>query len=148
MGSSDGAELIHRGIECGRHNQLERGILFLVEGLEKFDERENPRLALSGHHNLALFFGHLGLPLVARGVLIRARRLYLEVGDPVMEARRVWLQGTLGRISGNNRLAAKKFRRAVEMFRELGQLDQAAQIQEDLQEVLDTQAILDEAIPP
>ena len=147
MEPNRGADLIGRGVECGRHNQLERGILFLVEGLEHVDERQNPRLALSAYHNLALFFVHLGLPVVARGIIVRARRLYRQVGDPVMDARLVWLQGTVARISGNNTLAAKKFRQAIEMFTDLGQEDPAAQVREDLREVQDVQAILDRPLP-
>ncbi len=141
MRTSRGAELIRRGIECGRRNELERGVLFLVEGLEHVDERIDPRLALSAYHNLALYFVHLGLTAIARGVVLRARRLYRQVDDPVMGARLAWLQGMIARVSGNLTLAVKKLRQAAEIFVDLGEKSEEAQVREDLEEVEHLQAI-------
>ncbi len=130
-----GAELIRRGVKLGRHGEIEHGILCLLEGLSLIDERESARLALSGYHNLALLLTHRRLTILARAVVVRARRLYRQVGDPVMETRLVWLKGTLARLSGNPHLAARRLRQAVEMFRSLDQDDQAALAREELMEM-------------
>ena len=127
-----GTRLIRQGIECGRQSQLQQGVLYLVGGLELVDEETSPRLALSAYHNLALFFTHLGLLTLARGVMARSRRLYRVVGDPIMEARLYWLQGTVARYSGNRALAERKLRQAHEILYRLGEAGQAAEVGDEL----------------
>jgi len=135
MKSNRGAELIRQGIECGHRHDLERGILFLAEGLEFVDEQMDPRLALSAYHNMAIYFLHLGHVSIARGLVIRARSLYRRVEDPVMEARLVWLQGTIARVLGNFPLAISKHRRAVETFARIGEEREETEALKDLHEV-------------
>ena len=129
-----GAELVRRGVRFGRRGELEHGILCLLEGLSLIDERQRPRLALSAYHNLALFLTHLGLTILARAVIVRARRLYRQAGDPVMDARLVWLQGTLARLSGNLHLAVRKLRDAGALFESLGRRPQVSLVREELRE--------------
>lgn len=129
-----GTHLIRRGVQYGREGDLERGILCLLEGLSLVDEREIPRLALSGYHNLALFLTHLRLTVLARAVIVRARPLYRLVGDPVMSARLVWLQGTLAGLSGNHRLAVQKLQNAVKLFEGLRQGEDLAKVHAELAE--------------
>lgn len=135
MKSNRGADLIRQGIECGHRHELERGILFLAEGLEYVDERLDPRLALSAYHNMAIYFVHLGHVKIARGLVIRARSLYRRVEDPVMEARLVWLQGTIARVMGNFPLAVSKHRQAVEAFASIGEEHEETEALKDLLEV-------------
>lgn len=135
MRPSHGAELIRRGIECGHRQELERGILFLAEGLEHVDERLDPRLALSAYHNMALYFVHLGRVRIARGIVLRARPLYRQIGDPIMEARFLWLQGTIARVQGKFPLAVRKHRQAVEVFAEIGEESEETEALKDLHEV-------------
>ncbi len=144
MKSSRGAELIRQGIESGHRHDLERGVLYLVEGLEYVDERIDPRLALSAYHNLTLYLVHLGMTKMARGVFARARRLYRRVDDPLMEARFFWIQGTVAQVSGNFSLAVKKYRRAAAAFAEIGEEAEEASVLEDLREVERRQAIFAE----
>jgi hypothetical protein len=134
-------ELIRRGVQFGRNNELERGILCLFEGLSLIDESRDPRLALSAFHNLALFFAHLGLTVLARGVIVRARRLYRDLGDPVMDARLTWLQGTVARFANDFELAKSKLRQAAEQFESLGQNEQASQVNEELEEMTELQGV-------
>lgn len=129
-----GAELIRRGVRFGRQGDLERGVLCLLEGLSSIDERQSPRLALSAYHNLALFLSHLRMTILARAVIVRARALYRQVGDPVMNARLTWLQGTLAELTGNPRLAAQKLRDAIVMFEGLQMTDDAARVRTELAE--------------
>lgn len=129
-----GAELIRRGVRFGREGDLERGVLCLLEGLGSIDERLSPRLALSAYHNLALFLTHLRLTVLARAVIVRARALYRLVGDPVMNARLTWLQGTLAELTGNPRLAAQKLRDAVRMFEALRMAEDADRVRSELSE--------------
>lgn len=130
-----GANLIRRGVQFGREGDLERGILCLLEGLSAIDERNTPRLALSGYHNLALFLAHMRLTVLARAVIVRARPLYRLVGDPVMNARLVWLQGTLAGLTGNLQLAVQRLQKAVMMFEGLQQDEDLAKVRAELAEV-------------
>jgi hypothetical protein len=129
-----GAELIRRGARLGRQGDLERGVLCLLEGLAAIDERQSPRLALSAYHNLALFLAHLRMSVLARAVVVRARALYRQVGDPVMNARLTWLQGTLAELTGNPRLAGQKLREAIAMFEGLQMAEVADKVRDELAE--------------
>jgi len=136
---TQGAELIRRGVQFGRNNELERGILCLFEGLSLIDEGRDPRLALSAFHNLALFFAHLGLTVLARAVIVRARPRYRELGDPVMDARLTWLQGTVARFANDFELAESKLNEAAAQLKALGQDEQASQVYEELEEMKELQ---------
>ncbi len=115
--------------------QLEKGILCLLEGIRLIDESRDPRLNLSAHHNLALFFAHGGLPIVARGVLARVQKLYGTVDDPLIRARLIWLLGTISRFSGDYRRAKERMGQAIGAFRELNLEDQVKSIEAELAEM-------------
>ncbi len=127
-----GLELIRRGVHCGRTQQLEDGVLCLVEGLSLLDEREHPRLVLSAFHNLALYLAHLGLTILARSIIARSAPLYQRLGEPLMNARLRWLRGTVAQLSGDYKLSAEELRHAVDAFVAQKRHEQAAQVQEEL----------------
>lgn len=127
-----GIELLRRGVQCGRRNEMESGVLCLVEGLGLLDEQADPRLTLSALHNLALYLTQLGFTVLARAVIVRSKPLYRRVGDPVMLARLLWIEGSVARREGRRALAAGKLGRAYRAFREIDQR-QAGFIREELE---------------
>lgn len=131
-----GGELIRRAVQCGRRNALEGGILCLIEGLSLIDERSDPRLALGALHNLSLFLAHQDLTVLARAVLARAKPLYRQVNDPLMNARLLWLEGTISRLGGRYTLAARQLERATDAFRSLRADWQSEQVKQEFVDVL------------
>lgn len=129
-----GVELIARGLACGRRNEMESGVLCLVEGLGLIDESADSRLTLCALHNLALFLLQLGLPTLARAVLARSKPLYRQVGDPVMMARLHWLEGSVARLAGRWSLAERKLEQAFLAFERID-ARQAIQVRDELGDV-------------
>ena len=128
-------ELIRNGVRCGRILDLERGIVYLLDGLQLLNPERDPRLALCAAHNLALYCAQLELPILARTVLERSARLYDEAGDPLMLARRRWLEGTVEGLQGELASALVKLREAVEELEGLGEKAQAEQVRSEAREV-------------
>jgi len=129
-----GVLLVRRGLACGRRNEMESGVLNLVEGLSLLDVEADPRLTLCALHNLALFLTHLGLTVLARAVLLRAKPLYQQVQDPLMSARLLWLEGSLARRAGRFQLAERKLEQARLAFQAID-FRQAGQIRDELADV-------------
>lgn len=127
--------LIRRGLACGRRNQMEGGVLCLIEGLGRIDAASHPRLTLCALHNLALFLAGLGLTVLSRAVVVRAKPLYRKVGDPEMSARLLWLEGSVARQTRRYELAARKLEQARIAFSRFD-FRQALQIREELMSVL------------
>ena len=140
-GNARGAMLIRQGVQCGRREDLESGILCLVEGLSLLDGRADRRLVLCAMHNLALLMANRGLTVLARAVVVRARPLYHQVGDRVMFARLLWLEGTIARKAGQRHHAAELLEKARTAFRVLDP-PQAAFIAEELAEMATEDAAL------
>lgn len=128
-----GVELIAQGLACGRRNEMESGVLCLVEGLGLIDEEADPRLTLCALHNLALFLSQLGLPTLARAVLARSKPIYRTVGDPLMMARLLWLEGSVARLSGRWSLAQRKLEQAFQAFERID-ARQAVLVRDELAE--------------
>lgn len=126
-----GIDLIRRGLRCGRRNEMESGVLCLTEGLGLIDEAADPRLALCALHNLALFLANLGLGTLSRAVIVRTKPLYRQVGDPVMAARLLWLEGTVARIAGRHQLAMRKLEQACTAFQRID-VHQAILVRDEL----------------
>jgi len=125
-------ELIRRGVRRGRSFELELGIVDLVDGLRLLDERKDSRLALSAYHNLAVYLANLELPILAQEVLERSRELSAESDDPTMRARRLWLEGTIAALRGENPSALEKLEAAAYAFYQLGEHDQVDQINAEI----------------
>lgn len=140
-GNARGAMLIRQGVQCGRREDLESGILCLVEGLSLLDGRADRRLVLCAMHNLALLMANRGLTVLARAVVTRARPLYHQVGDRVMFARLLWLEGTIARKAGQRHEAADLLEKARAAFRVLDP-PQAAFIGEELATLATEEAAL------
>ncbi len=133
-GNTRGAKLIHQGVQCGRREDLESGILCLVEGLSMLDARADRRLVLCAFHNLALLLANRGLTVLARAVVVRARPLYEQVGGRMMFARLLWLEGTIARKAGRRRQAIERLEQARDAFRRIDP-PQAAFITEELAKI-------------
>lgn len=110
---------LRQGLAYGRNQRAERAVLCLVSALEHLDEQHEPRLVLSGLHNLAQVLVHLEHTDLARMVIARAKPLYRRLDDPVMTARMWWIEGTLARRRKRYRLAANKLQRAEAAFQRL-----------------------------
>lgn len=110
---------LRQGLAYGRNQRAERAVLCLVSALEHLDEQREPRLVLSGLHNLAQLLIHLDHMDLARMAIARAKPLYRRLDDPIMTARMWWIEGTLARRRERFRLAASKLQRAEIAFRRL-----------------------------
>lgn len=63
--------------------------------LDSFDPRDEPRLSLCAHHNLATWLADLERPMEAYKVMQEAAELYERFPDPWTQRRRAWVEGRI-----------------------------------------------------
>ncbi len=99
----EGAALIRKGLVLGSQSRFGEAILSLREGLARIEPGEDPRILLTGTHNVILYLSKGGAPGAAAQLLERGRPLYQDLGDPMMMARLRWVEGAVA--MGLGRLA-------------------------------------------
>lgn len=90
----EGSALIKKGVILCYQGHYREAISVTQAGLEKISPDDNPRLSLTGKHNLIWSLSHAGLPVEARKLLEQSRSLYLERVDLI---RLRWLEGLVAR---------------------------------------------------
>jgi len=75
----------------------ERGIPLLYEALELIDFQREPRLVICIWHNLADALVDSGRVIEARRLFVKARVLYPEFPEAVIQNRRTWVAGKIAR---------------------------------------------------
>jgi hypothetical protein len=94
----------------------EKSIPLLHEALNLIDGERDPRLLLSGHHNLITILAESGRFMEARGLMIQARPLYARFPESQVQNRRQWVVGRIARGLGQVAEAEKQLREAREGF--------------------------------
>lgn len=89
-----GRVLLQMGEIVG-HAAPERGIAHLRRALALLDFSREPRLELSAQHALAQFLSDSGQPEEALAVLERARPLYEQFREELVQLRLHWLEGKI-----------------------------------------------------
>lgn len=90
-----GRTLIKRGVVLGHADRPQEAVEALREGLAKIDPAADPRLDLSGRHNLVCFLLDAGRLLEAQALLAQTRRLHYRHASPLNLVRLRWLEGRL-----------------------------------------------------
>lgn len=99
----EGAALIRKGLVLGSQSRFGEAISSLRKGIARIEPGEDPRLLLTGTHNVILYLAKGGAPGEAAKLLERGRALYQDLGDPMMIARMRWIEGIVA--MGLGRLA-------------------------------------------
>lgn len=98
-----GRVLLQMGEIIG-HVLPERGISHIQKALVLIDRTREPRLELCAQHALAGFLSDSGRPEEALALLDRARPLYRQFGDELIQLRLNWVEGKitlrLGELAG------------------------------------------------
>jgi tetratricopeptide (TPR) repeat protein len=111
-----GRVLIQMGEIIG-HVAPERGITHIRKALALIDFSQEPRLDVCAHHALAWFLSDLGRPEEALAVLDRARPLYQQSQDELIQLRLHWLEAKIAHRRGDLPEAETIFQQLWEEFR-------------------------------
>jgi len=90
-----GRTLIKRGVVLGHADRPREAVEALREGLARIDPVADPRLDLSGRHNLVCFLLDAGQLLEAQALLAETRRLHFQHASSLTLVRLRWLEGRL-----------------------------------------------------
>ena len=111
-----GRTLIRMGETLG-HVNPEKALAYIERGLERMNPVREPHLALLAQHALAEFLCAAGRPREALAILDRARPLYREFREDMVQLRLHWLQGRVAHGLGSFGEAADILRQVREEFR-------------------------------
>jgi tetratricopeptide (TPR) repeat protein len=111
-----GRVLVQMGEIIG-HVVPERGILHIRKALALIDISQEPRLEVCAQHALAWFLTDLGRPEDALAVLDRARPLYAQSQDELIQLRLHWLEAKIAHRRGDLAAAASIFQQLWEELR-------------------------------
>lgn len=113
----EGKTLIQMGLVVSRTDP-ERSIRFTRDSMDLVD-RDDRRLQLYAHHNLAYALNYAHRLGDAMDVFNSAKLLYRHFNDSEIRTRLVWLEGKLLRSLGNLDVAAERFNQVWDDFRRL-----------------------------
>jgi tetratricopeptide (TPR) repeat protein len=123
---------------------LKLGALFSQQGLfgqavetteaalERLSPQEEPRLYLSGRHNLALYLAEAGRFAEAAGLVAADEDLYRQILEPWLQLRLSWLRGKIAAGLGEGAEAERLFRETRDGFVRQGNGYDAAMASLDL----------------
>jgi tetratricopeptide (TPR) repeat protein len=115
----------HRGL-------LDRAIEIVQVALERLSPEEEPRLYLSGRHNLALYLAEAGRHAQAAGLVAADEDLYRRIPEPWLQLRLSWLRGKIAAGLGEPAEAERLFRETRDGFARQGNGYDAAMASLDL----------------
>jgi tetratricopeptide (TPR) repeat protein len=109
-----------------------RAIETTEAALERLPPEEEPRLYLSGRHNLALYLAEAGRYTEAAGLLAADADLYRQIPEPWLQLRLSWLRGKMAAGLGDAAEAERLFRETRDGFVRQGNGYDAAMASLDL----------------
>jgi tetratricopeptide (TPR) repeat protein len=98
------------------NGDLERAIETTGQAIELLPEADEPKLVLYGKHNIAVFCRESGLLDEARSILQENSELYRLHADPLMQLRRLWIEGHLAQSDGNPEEAESAYKAVRDGF--------------------------------
>jgi tetratricopeptide (TPR) repeat protein len=107
--------LIRMGETIG-YVKPDKALAYIERGLERINPVREPRLALLAQNALAEFLTAAGRPREALAILDRARPLYREFREDMVQLRLHWLQGRVAHALGSFAEAADILRQVREEF--------------------------------
>jgi tetratricopeptide (TPR) repeat protein len=87
-------------------------IRLLYRSLDLIDRKREPRLVLCALNNLAEDLAFAGRSMEAQRELAKAAPLYQKFSEPMMQARRLWVEALVARSLGHLRKAEELLRQA------------------------------------
>jgi tetratricopeptide (TPR) repeat protein len=111
---------------------FERAIETTEAALERLPPEEEPRLYLSGRHNLALYLAEAGWYARAAGLVAADEGLYRKILEPWLQLRLSWLRGKIAAGLGDTVEAERLFRETRDGFVRQGNGYDAAMASLDL----------------
>ena len=87
-------------------------IRLLYQSLDLIDRKREPRLVLCALNNLAEDLAFAGRSMEAQRELAKAAPLYQKFSEPMMQARRLWVEALVARSLGHLRKAEELLRQA------------------------------------
>lgn len=146
--------LLTLAMTCREQGDLERATLLARESLQTLDSRDEPRLYLMAHHNMAWLLQEAGHFHEAREMLAAGRELYSQFPDAWTQLRRRWLEGQIARGLGDAAAAEQAFQAVREGFLRKGSGYDAALASLDLallyleqQRPADVKRVAEEIVP-
>lgn len=130
-----GRILLHMGEIIG-HLHPERGIAHIQRALALIDPTREPRLEICAQHALAWFLSDSGKPETALAVLERARPLYHQFRDGLIQLRLHWLEGKIAFRLGDYAEAENIFGQLWEELQALDLRQEVVLVSLDLAQVL------------
>jgi len=111
---------------------LDRAIEIVQTALERLPVKEEPRLYLSGRHNLALYLTEAGRYTQAAGIVATDEDLYQSIPEPWLQLRLSWLRGKIAAGLEETAEAERLFRETRDGFVRQGNGYDAAMASLDL----------------
>jgi tetratricopeptide (TPR) repeat protein len=111
---------------------LDRAIEMVQTALERLPAQEEPRLYLSGRHNLALYLAEAGRFAQAAGLVAADEDLYRQIPEPWLQLRLSWLLGKIAAGLEEGAEAERLFRETRDGFVRQGNGYDAAMTSLDL----------------
>jgi tetratricopeptide (TPR) repeat protein len=111
---------------------LERAIEMVQAALERLPVKDEPRLYISGRHNLALYLAEAGRHTQAAGLVAEDEDLYRTIPEPWLQLRLSWLRGKIAAGLEDTIEAERLFRETRDGFMRQGNGYDAAMVSLDL----------------
>jgi tetratricopeptide (TPR) repeat protein len=124
--------LLKLGALFSQQSLFGRAIETTEAALERLAVEEEPRLYLSGRHNLALYLAEAGRFAQAAGLVAADEDLYRQIPEPWLQLRLSWLLGKIAAGLGEGVEAERLFRETRDGFVRQGNGYDAAMASLDL----------------
>ncbi len=108
--------LLKLGALFFQQDLFERAVDTTEAALERLPPEQEPRLYLSGRHNLALYLAEAGRFAQAAGLVAADEDLYRQIQEPWLQLRLSWLRGKIAAGLGETVEAERFFRETRDGF--------------------------------